>query len=101
MAHTFITVFISLMSFVFSLQAFMGKDIILDPRYTKASEEEREKMDKKAYRLQSAVIFLCVGAATLCNALRAITQLPLFTYLALAALIIGAVYAVVSHRAMK
>ena len=51
-------VFVAVMSLIISLLGFMGKDIILDDAYIKASEDEREKMDKKAYRLQGAIIFL-------------------------------------------
>ena len=55
-------IFITVVSLIFSLLGFMGKDMILDDAYIKASEEEREKMDKKAYRLQGAIIFLFIFA---------------------------------------
>ena len=48
----------AVVSLIFSVLGFMGKDMILDDAYIKASKEEREKMDKKAYRLQGSIIFL-------------------------------------------
>ena len=86
---------------IFSVLAFQGKDIILDDTYIKASEEERSTMNKKAYRIQGAIIFLFISAISACNALRAITHIPLFTYLAGALGIVGIIYAIVSHYKIK
>jgi hypothetical protein len=94
-------IFITVVSLIFSLLGFMGKDMILDDAYIKASEEEREKMDKKAYRLQGAIIFLFIFALTLCNLLRAVLHIAWFTYVAYAIGAIGILYAIVSHYAIK
>lgn len=96
-----ILVFMTIGSLIFSLLGFMGKDIILDDTYIKASKEEREGMDKKAYRLQGAIIFLFIFAATLCNLLRAVLHLAWFTYVAFAISAIGIVYAIISHYVIK
>ena len=88
-------------SLILSMQAFCGKDIILDDAYLKASPEEREKMDKKAYRRQSGIIFLFLAAISMCNALRAILHQVWFTYLALALGLIAVIYAIVSHYALR
>ena len=93
--------FLTVTSLVFSILAFSGKDIILDDTYLKASEEEKAAMDKKAYRIQSAVIFLFIAVISACNALRAILHSPLFTYLAGAFGIVGIIYAVISHYKIK
>ena len=65
-------IFMAVISLLFSILAFAGKDIILDDAYIKASKEERERMDKKAYRLQGAIIFLFIFIITLFNLLRAV-----------------------------
>ena len=94
-------IFLTVVSLIFSVLAFQGKDIILDDTYIKASKEERNTMNKKAYRIQGAIVFLFIAVISACNALRAITHIPLFTYLAVAFAIIGIVYGIVSHYKIK
>ena len=94
-------VFLTVTSLVFSILAFSGKDIILDDAYLKASEEEKAAMDKNAYRIQAAVVFLFIAVISACNALRAIMHMPLFTYLAGVLGIVGITYAIVSHYKIK
>ena len=94
-------IFMAVVSLVFSILCFAGKDIILDDAYIKASKEEREGMDKKAYRLQAAIVFLFMFATTLCNLLRALTHIPFFTYIAFGIGAIGIIYAIVSHYSIK
>ena len=101
MAGLIFLIFLTITSLIFSVLAFSGKNIILDDTYIKASEEERNTMNKKAYRLQAAIIFLFVAVISACNALRAIIDMPLFTYLAGAFVIIGIIYGIASHYAIK
>ncbi|MBP3936000.1 MAG: DUF3784 domain-containing protein [Clostridia bacterium] len=96
-----VLIVIIVVSFVLAIFAFSGKDIILDDAYIKASEEERKSMNKQAYRLQAGIIFLFIVVMSLCNAIRLITQISLFGYLAGAMLLIGIVYAIVSHYQIK
>lgn len=88
---------IAVVSLSFSVLGFMGKDMILDDAYIKASKEEREKMDKKAYRLQGSIIFLFLFAITLCNILRVVLHIAAFTYAAIAIAVIGIAYVIISH----
>lgn len=88
-------------SLVFSLLAFIGKDIILDDTYIKASKEEREKMNKKAYRQQGGIIFLFLFAISLCNTLRAVLHIATFTYIAWGFAVVGIIYAITSHYTLK
>ena len=44
---------LTLISLIFSI---LGYDAILDDAYINATKEEQKKMDKKAYRLQGAII---------------------------------------------
>ena len=101
MAGLIFLILLTITSLIFSLLAFSGKNIILDDAYIKASEEEKSTMDKKAYRLQAAIIFLFLSVISLCNALRAILRMPLFAYLAIAFVLIGMIYAMVSHYVIK
>ena len=94
-------IFMSVGSLVFSILSFMGKDIILDNAYIKASKEDREKMDKKAYRTQSGIVFIFVFLVSLCNLLRFILHIEIFTYIALSLGMIGIIYAIVSHYKLK
>lgn len=91
----------AVVSLIFSVLGFMGKDMILDDAYIKASKEEREKMDKKAYRLQGAIISLFIFALTLCGIMRAVLHIAWFTPVGLAIGAVGIVYAIVSHYSIK
>ena len=88
-------------SLIFSVMGFMGKDVILDDTYIKASKEDREKMNKKAYRLQGAVFFLLIFTATACNLLRYLTAIPWFSYIGIAVALIAIIYGIISHYAIK
>ena len=94
-------IFLAVTSLILSILGFAGKDIILDDAYIRASKEEREGMNKHAYRLQGAIIFLFIFAATACNLLRALTHIPLFTYIACGIGVIGIIYAIISHYSIK
>ena len=91
----------AVVSLIFSVLGFMGKDMILDDAYIKASKEEREKMDKKAYRLQGSIIFLFLFFISLCNILRAVLHITLFMYISFVVAAIGIAYAIISHYKLK
>ena len=91
----------TIVSLIFSVMGFMGKDVILDDTYTKASKEDREKMDKNAYRLQSSVFFLLIFVSTVCNLLRYLTAIPLFSYIGIVAVLIAVIHFIISHYAIK
>ena len=46
---------------VFSIRSFMNKGFLLNNAYLYASKEEMEKMDKKPYYIQTAVVFLLLS----------------------------------------
>ena len=91
----------AVVSLIFSVLGFMGKDMILDDAYIKASKEEREKMDKNAYRLQGSIIFLFLFFISLCNILRAVLHITLFMYISFVVAAIGIAYAITSHYKLK
>ena len=100
-AYVWGLIFITVGSLVFSILAFMGKEIILNDTYIKASKETREKMNKKAYCVQTGIIFMFLFVVSLCNALRFILHIKWFTYISLFFLVIGIIYTIVSHYKLK
>ena len=93
-------IFATIVSFIFSILAFSGKDMFLSSAYTKATEEEREKLNKKALRKQSAIFFLLLAITTLSNALGFLVN-PLFRYIHIVMLIVTIAYYVVSNKKIK
>ena len=94
-------IFVAVVSFLYSLLALCGKDIIINTTYTRANEEERKNMDKKAYRLQSAIIFLLISILSLANALRFLLNLKWITYATVIILVVIIVFYFVSSRKIK
>ena len=88
-------------SFVFSLLGFMGKDIILDDAYWKASKEQRETMDKSGYRKQGAISLLLLGIANLLYVLTGFTKIPLFSYIGMVICLGDMIYLIVSWYKLK
>lgn len=91
----------TVISLVFSILGFTGNNVILDDAYIKASKEEREKMDKKAYRLQGAIVFLALFAMNFFHLIRIYTHIEFFTYISFAIGAIVIIYAIISHYAIK
>lgn len=90
----------AVISFIFSILVFSGKDLFLSSAYINATEEEREKMNKKALRKQTAIFFLLLAITTLSNALGFLVN-PLFRYIHIAMLVATIVYYVVSNKKIK
>lgn len=94
-------IFVAVVSFLYSMLALCGKDIILNNTYIRANEEERKKMDKKAYRLQSAIIFLLISILSLINALRFLLDLKWITYASLIILVVLIAFYFISSKKIK
>lgn len=94
-------IFVAIISFFYSILALCGKDIILNTAYTRANEEERKNMDKKAYRIQSAIIFILISILSLINALRFIFELEWITYASIIILISMIIFYFVSSKKIK
>ena len=100
-AYLWSLVFITVGSLAFSILAFMGKEIILDDTYLKASKEARETMDKKAYCVQAGIIFGFLFVVSLCNVLRFILHIKWLTYVSLLFVVVGVIYTIASHHKLK
>lgn len=88
-------------SYIFALLGFLGIGIIIDDNYVFASKEKRKAMNKKAYYLQSGIIFLCLGTMFLLYMLRLATGIVYFKYAAYMVCFAAMIYAIVSHYAIK
>lgn len=95
------SLFLAVFSLILSIQAFLGKDVILNNTYRKASEEERKNMNKKAYSVQSAVVFLFIFIISLLNTIRAFVNVPWLTYATAAAFVVLVIYYFVSNHKLK
>ena len=79
-----------------SVMQFMQKGKVFNNAYIYASKEEREKMNKKPYYRQSAIVFLGVGTIFLLNALQAVVTSDWPFQLVVGLSICTLVYAVIS-----
>ena len=79
-----------------SVMHFMQKGKLFNNAYLYASKEEREKMNKKPYYRQSAVVFLMVSLIFLLNGLSVLLMIEDFSYLAMVMIPIVLFYVVVS-----
>lgn len=94
-------IMLMVVSYIFALLGFLGTGIIIDDNYVFASKEKRRHMDKKAYYLQSAIIFLCLGTMFLQYIIRLLTGIVYFKYTAFMVCFAAMIYAIVSHYTIK
>ena len=87
---------IAIVFYVLSIMQFMQKGKLLNNTYIYASKEERDKMDKKPYYRQSAIVFLGVGTIFLMNAVQAVVTSDWPFQLVVGLSICTLVYAVIS-----
>ena len=70
----------------------------MNKMYASASEEERKKMDKKAYLKQTAIFFLLIAIVTILNVLMYIFEIAVLKIISLIVLIIAGVYYFTSNK---
>lgn len=93
------TIICLLLAFVFYTAGFFQlkeKGVLMNNAYLFASQEEREKMNKKPYYRQSGITFCLVGTLFLLDAVHIITERPGTLYPVAAVVLITTVYALVS-----
>ena len=91
----------ALAAFVLSVLSFLRKGILLNNAWLYASKKEREAMDTAPYYRQSAVVFALIGIVFLLNGFAALLEAAWLSCSATAVIVIAAVYAVVSHKAIQ
>ena len=92
---------ISIFAFVVSIRSFMEKGFLFNNSYIYASEQEREKMNKKPYYRQTAIVFLLIGLIFLLNAASALLKADWIFYIVIAVLTVTVIYALVSSFMIK
>ena len=87
---------VSVFLFFMSARSFMEKGFLFNNAYIYASKQEREKMNKKPYYRQSAIVFLLLGLIFLLIALAVLLEANWICYVGIALVIITLIYAIVS-----
>ena len=87
---------VSVFLFFMSVRSFMEKGFLFNNAYIYASEQEREKMNKKPYYRQSAIVFLLFGIVFLLIALAVLLEAYWISFVGVAVVIITLIYAIVS-----
>ncbi|MBE5899841.1 MAG: DUF3784 domain-containing protein [Lachnospiraceae bacterium] len=65
-----IVLFIAVILLIFSIMSFLERGLLLNNAFLYASKEEREKMDKKPYYKQSAIVFCILSVVFIVIALQ-------------------------------
>lgn len=87
---------ISIFAFAMSIRSFMEKGFLFNNAYIYASKQEREKMYKKPYYRQSAIVFLLIGLIFLLTPLSLLLEANWILYAVLMIAIIAIIYAITS-----
>ena len=87
---------IALGCYIIGCLQFLGKGFLLNNAFIYASEEEREKMDKKPYYLQSGIVFCVLGTVFLLNAIYAVMHKSELFICVIALIVLAIIYAIVS-----
>ena len=87
---------VSVSLFFMSVRSFMEKGVLFNNAYIYASKQEREKMNKKPYYRQSAIVFLLLGLLFLLIALAVLLEANWIFYVGVVISIVTLIYAIVS-----
>ena len=87
---------VSVFLFLMSVRSFMEKGFLFNNAYIYASKQEREKMNKKPYYRQSAIVFLLLGIVFLLLSLAVLLEAYWISFVGVAVVIITLIYAIVS-----
>ena len=87
---------VSVFLFFMSVRSFMEKGFLFNNAYIFASKQEREKMNKKPYYRQSAIVFLLLGIVFLLLALAVLLEVYWIYFVGVSVVIITLIYAIVS-----
>ncbi|MGN1320218.1 MAG: DUF3784 domain-containing protein [Acutalibacteraceae bacterium] len=87
---------LALICFVLGYMQLTQKGILLNNAYLYASEQERQKMNKKPYYRQSGTIFILIGIIFVLNAIEIKLRTGWLIWLVIGVVIIILNYAIVS-----
>lgn len=92
-----IVVFIlSLIAFVISILSFMQKGFMFNNAYIYATKEEREKMNKRPYYRQTAIVFLLIGIIFLLLGIDVLIKISWLSYVTIMLAVVTLIYSIVS-----
>ena len=87
---------VSVAFLLLSVRSFFQKGFLLNNAYIYSSKNEREKMNKKPYYRQTAVVLLLIGAIFALNGTALLFELDKLYIVVGALLFVAVVYAIVS-----
>ena len=99
MANTVGAIFLiilALICFVLGYMQINQKGILLNNAYLYASEQERQKMNKKPYYRQSGIIFILIGIIFILNAIEIKLRTGWLIWLVIGFVVAVLTYAIVS-----
>lgn len=88
-------------AFVFSVRSFKEKGFLLNNAFIYASPQEREKLNKRPYYRQTAVVFLQVGVILAVNAADVLLKTGWLFYVVMGLAGVAIFYAIVSTVIIK
>lgn len=83
-------------AFVFCVRSFKEKGFLLNNAFIYASPQEREKLNKKPYYRQTAVVFLLIGVIFAVNAADVLLKTGWLFYVIMGLAGVAIIYAIVS-----
>lgn len=87
---------LSIIAFIISVRSFREKGFLFNNAYLLASEQERERLNKKPYYRQTGIVFLLIGILFVLNAVEVFLNTGWIYYI-IAVVVIGTIiYAIVS-----
>ena len=91
---------VAVVTMVISIRAFMEKGFVINNKFIYANEKEREKIDKKPYYRQTAVVFLLITIIFIVNGVSALVEKESLLYIVILLAVVTIVYAVSSSIAI-
>lgn len=91
-----IVLFIAVILLIFSIMSFLERGFLLNNAFLYASKEEREKMDKKPYYKQSAIVFCILSVVFIVIALQILLKNDILFLLEIPLIMSVIIYSIVS-----
>lgn len=87
---------VSLGAFLVSVRSFMQKGFMFNNAYLYATKEEREKMNKRPYYRQTAIVFLLIGIIFLLLGIDVLIKISWLSYVSIILAVVTLIYSIVS-----
>lgn len=87
---------VSLGAFLVSVRSFMQKGFLFNNAYLYATKEEREKMNKRPYYRQTAIVFLLIGIIFLLLGIDVLIKISWLSYVTIMLAVVTLIYSIVS-----